>query len=470
MPFPRASSPEPLPKSGNPPTLYCESRVNAHTLRSRFLHDFMFLTTRRLFAAIFFLALFALTARNVTDPDFGWHLRTGEYIVTTHSVPEVDSFSFTAPGQPRLVHDWLTDAAMYLLYRIGGEGALILFFSLVGALAFGLLYLRCEGKPYIAAFVVLLAALAAAPFWGVRPQTLSLLFTSIFLYILDRYRRVGAGRFVLWLVPLTLLWANCHGSYALGLALIAIYLAGDLVESWLKWNGNSTRQSKDTMHLAGVLLLCLATIALNPHGLAFYLYPLQTLNSSAIQTYIQEWQSPDFHALAIQPFALMLVLTLGALAISRRRVGLVDMLLVAGFAYASLRSARQISIWVLVTAPVLSSAILEVLNELPLKRTALWARRPTRGIQLLNVLVLLVIAGAVLLRIWVVIGEQPRAEREYFPVVAVQQIQSQRFTGPIFNQYEWGGYLIWQLYPSEKVFIDGRSDLYGLDDDRVVQE
>lgn len=447
------------------------------------------MTTRRLFVGIFLLALLALTAKSATDPDFGWHLRTGEYIVTTGSIPHADFFSYTAAGHEWITHEWFSQVLMYLLYRVGGFFALVFFFAVVATLTFWLVYLRCKGQPYLAVFVVLFAALAAAPIWGVRPQTISLFLTSGFLYILDRYRREGNGRLLLWLLPLMLIWANSHGSFALGPFLILIYLVGDVAERILKWNNDSSspivkRETSSVTHsplypftsapairdLSLALVACIAIIVVNPNTIALYPYPFQTLSSRVIQTYIQEWQPPNFHDAAIQPFLWMLVVTVGALAASRKRIGLVELILFVGFTYASLRAARQISIWVLITAPILSSALLDLYDLVPWKIKFRLNEPPPRFAQILNGILLGIVALVALLRVSSAALNQAQAERNFFPVAAVEWIQQQGQRGPIFNLYDWGGYLIWKMYPSERVFIDGRSDLYGLTGDQVVTE
>lgn len=428
------------------------------------------MTTRRLFLGIFVLALFALTAKSATDPDFGWHLRTGEYIVTTAHIPHADFFSYTAAGEQWITHEWLTQVIIYLLYQTGGMFALVFFFSLVATLTFWVLYLRCEGKPYLAAFVVLFAALAAAPIWGIRPQTIALFLTGAFLYILDRYRRGGNWRILLLLLPVMLIWANAHGSFALGPVLIMIYLVGGILERFLRWNDENLPGPAKSLPLLGILLACIAVIAVNPNGFEIFPYPFQTLTSRVIQTNIQEWQPPNFHALAVQPFLWMLVTTFGALAVSRKRVGVVETILLVGFTFASLRAARQISIWVLVAAPVLAAALLDVLTLIPWKLKLDFNEHPPRPIQILNAIILVVIALVVFVRLTGTALDQDRAEREFYPVAAVEWLQQQGKRGPIFNLYDWGGYLIWKLYPAEHVFIDGRSDLYGLTGDRVVAE
>lgn len=427
------------------------------------------MSTPRLFVAVLFAALFVLSARPVTDPDFGWHLKTGEYIVTTQTIPRTDFFSFTYVGAPWVTHEWLVQVAMYLLYQAGGFGALVILFALLAAAAFGLVYLRCEGRPYVAAFVVLFAAVAAAPFWGARPQTASLLLTSAFLFVLDRYRRTNQWQVLVWLAPLMLVWANSHGSFALGAFLILVYLIGAGIEKRVRWNADNVPPPPRLLPLVLILVVCLALIAVNPNGLGLYPYPLQTLASSVIQTYIQEWQPPDLVSIAILPFALMLVLTMGALAAARRRLDFTTILLLIGFTLVSLRAARQISIWVLIAAPALASALVGWRDLLP-AWVSFQPARPTPRQRVLNTVLLVLFAWLAVARLVSVIGEQAQAERRFFPVSAVDWLEQNKVQGPIYNQYEWGGYLIWRLYPRERVFIDGRSDLYSLNGDFVVRE
>ena len=151
----------------------------------------MYLSTRRLFVLLLFIGLFAMTLRPVADPDFWWHLRSGQWIVETGAIPHTDPFSHTNLGKPWIAHEWLSEVIIYGLYRLGGLPLLIFTFGTVITIAFGLVYLRSPGKPYIAGFALLLGALATAPTWGVRPQMFSLLLGSLFLYLLDRFQETN---------------------------------------------------------------------------------------------------------------------------------------------------------------------------------------------------------------------------------------------------------------------------------------
>jgi hypothetical protein len=446
----------------------------------------MMLTPRRLFIAILFIALFVMTAREIADPDFWWHLSTGKYIVETRTVPRVDIFSGTVASQPWVAHEWLSEVFSYALFALGSFPALILTFSAIIALAFAFVYARCVGKPYIAAFALLLAALATAPTWGVRPQMISLLLMSVFLWVLDRWTGIASraaaeqspataaiasshkpllamtrSKLIWILVPLMILWVNLHSGYALGLAVIAVYLFGEIVSRLAARPSPPLTRHTPLVTLSLVFTVCLLVVPLNPNGATMYAYPFETLTSHAMQAYIQEWFSPDFHLIEFQPFAWLLLATLASLGLSGKRVPLTQTLLLIGTGYAGLRSARNIPIFALVAAPILAEHLWHII-ETRGWAAALASDTPTpRRMAILNwaILVIALLAGAA--RVGMVLANQNPTERAKFPAAAVDFLQAQHVAGTIFNSYDWGGYLIWRLYPRARVFIDGRADVYG---------
>jgi len=138
------------------------------------------LETRRIFVAVLVLGLFAMAARGVADPDVWWHLRTGQLIIQNHQVFHADPYSFTRAGQPWINHEWLSEVAMYGVYRLAGWGGLIVGFSVIIAVSSLLVYLRSPGQPYVAGIFTIWGAAASAPIWGVRPQMFSLLLPASF--------------------------------------------------------------------------------------------------------------------------------------------------------------------------------------------------------------------------------------------------------------------------------------------------
>jgi hypothetical protein len=413
---------------------------------------------KRMFAGILFLGIFILAARNITDPDFWWHLRTGQYILDTHSVPRADPFSFTRLGHPWIAHEWLSEVLIYSIYRVASWGGLIVVFAAVPSLTFIFLYLRCAGRPYVAGLLVLWAAFVCRPTWGVRPQTMSVLLASLLLWMLERPNLTR--RTLMWVVPLTLLWANLHAGYSLGIALLVLFLLGGWLDSIFGFTGWSEVRA-ETRWLFLTLLLSLAVVVFNPNGWRLYGYPFATLHSTTMQKDIAEWFSPDFHRGEYLPLAAMLVAAVAFPYLSRQRMRPRTMLLVCVSAYAALQSVRLIPIFALIAAPFLTEHAEAFLQSLkwsigPRKSRSLNASRLARHGAI--AIGLIVLAS---LQLRQIIKRQPAAEAAAFPEAAVSFLHDHHQPGPLFNDYDWGGYLIWHLYPGDRVFIDGRADLYG---------
>src|SRR5260370_5860507 len=409
------------------------------------------LRTGHIFLAVLFLGLFAMAARNVSDPDLWWHLQSGQLIAERRSVHQDDPFSFTRAGQPWVAHEWLTELLLYELRRAAGWGGLIVVFAAILCAAFFLLYLRCGPNPYAAGVATLCGAWATMPVWGVRPQVLSLLLTSLWLLILERSER--NPKVLWWTLPLTLLWVNLHAGFALGLALSALFLARELIEHAL---GRSQQYSPRLRTAAFILLPDLLIVPLHPNGIRLFSSPLETLPSTAMQSYIAEWASPNFHHAEYWPFLLVVLGTFAVLSWSRSQVRPRDVLLLVVGLSAGLSSIRMMPVFVLIAVPL----ICQRLRDWPASRSHP-LRPPPASPDILNAVIVLAMAIFAAVHVFQVIQRQPRAETQHFPAGAVAFLQSHSPSGRIFNHYDWGGYLIYRLYPSTPVFIDGRADLYG---------
>ena len=422
---------------------------------------FTWLHTERLMTAVLIVCLFVMAVRPITDPDFWWHLRTGQLIWESKSIPRQDVFSYTVAGQPWITHEWLTEVILYAVYAFVGQGGLILLFAGIIAVAFVLSYLQCEGRPYLASFVVVLAAISSAVTWGVRPQMLSLLLSAVFLYVLQ-FSSKDSSRCLWLLPPLMVLWANLHGSFFLGAVYPAAYTVGATLEHVFARGEGAKPDWKDIRRLAVVTILTAAAPILNPNGIRLLLYPFGTLKSAAMQQYIMEWFSPDFHLAQFLPFALFVLILLATLSLSRSRPTTTDLIFMIGFGYASLRSARQIPFFVLTTTPMVTSQLLHVWRDSGLPNLSATRMRPRgRAFLAANWAILAVLlAGAAALAGHALVGNAA-AQRDAFPVAAVDFLEASETSGNIYNLYHWGGYLIWRLYPERKVFIDGRADVYG---------
>lgn len=422
------------------------------------------MTIRRLFTALFFLALFAMGVRETLDPDMWWHLRTGEFILL-NGIPEYDLFSFTVPDHAWVTHEWLSQVVMWLAYQMGGFPGLIVGTAVLVVLTFGLVYACCDGRPYLAAFIVLLAAITSAIVWGARPQMFNLLLTAVFIYIVERVKDGRLPRWTFWLLPVAMLfWANFHSGYLLGVVLLGTYAVGESAQRWLNKTDNRTLPWSVIGQLFIVTILCFLVAVINPSGTELWIYPFLTLGSSAMQAYIQEWHSPDFHATFFWPFAAMLALGVLGFIGSNRRVTATDLLLFLGTGAAGLLSARHIPLFALVAAPILARHCLSALagsKLYPVLSGEMPDPPPSPIFSVLNWLVLVVAVLAVLGWTVTKISQNETAVAANFPVAAVDFLEANGLAEVRgYNSYNWGGYLIWRGLP---VFVDGRADVYGDD-------
>lgn len=412
------------------------------------------LTFRRVFPIVLLAMVFVLAVRQSVsiDPDLWWHLKAGQQIIDTRSIPHTDDYSFTKQGSEWVAHEWLSEVLMEGIYRLSGLVGLVTIFSLIIVIALWLTYRRCEGRPYAAGIAILLAAAASSPLFGIRPQMLTLLLASIYIVLLERFDPKEGSRRLWWLVPLMLLWVNLHAGFALGLALIGLYIVRAVLDG--EWSY--------VRPLLIILIICTAVVPLNPNGFRMFSYPYETLTSESMAAFIQEWHSPNFHQTTYLPLAILLLSTFAAMAFSPVRARLGEIFLVLITAFGALRSARHIPIFALFAAPVLAKHLWAIAKDRGWDTSLMGPETRPTGIKLLiNIVLLLAPLALGVSRIWHFASNQRSYEKLRNPVAAVEFFKSQRLPGPIYNRYGWGGYLIYHLYPDYRVYIDGRADVYG---------
>ena len=157
---------------------------------------------KRVFEVYVFALTFLLASRPLSDGDFWFHLKTGEYILNTGLIPKQELFSFTSFGSPWIAHGWLSGLIFYVMYSKTGFYPLMALFALLTTLAFWIVFKRSHGHLLIRAGGALVATWAAMPNLGVRPRVFTLLFASIFLFILADYVKKGTGRLCLVARPI----------------------------------------------------------------------------------------------------------------------------------------------------------------------------------------------------------------------------------------------------------------------------
>jgi hypothetical protein len=409
-----------------------------------------------------------MAVRVTVDTDTWWHLRAGSWMLEKGEILRTDPFSLTKQGEPWIYPGWLAQVILYGVFHTIGFAGLNLLTAIMVVIAFAFIWPLLDAPPLMRAFVLILAATVSAVYWSARPQIFSFTLSAIFLWSLSHAAN-GQLRQLWILPPLMALWSNLHGGFAIGFLLIGAYLLGELVEFVLdvrlrpQSNAEPARDRKDKIRRLVIIgLACAVAVTINPHGPQMLLYPFKTVSVGVLQEYIEEWQSPNFHRLEVLPFLGMLMITVVVLALSRTRKRAVDLLLLIGFASLSLLAARNIATFALVAAPVLaiqSNAVLKPLLEKQARRPDF----PEPIARRINIILFVILALVALIKVAIPLRDQVNRDAiaGQVPVEAVAYLHEHPELGPLFNSYNWGGYVIWALYPDHLSFVDGRTDLFG---------
>jgi hypothetical protein len=431
------------------------------------------------------LAAFAfgpLTSRLLEDAGTGWHILDGERILNAHAITRTDPFSSTMGGHPWYAWEWLYDLIVGAIHAAAGLNGVVLFTAVVIAFAFALTFQRARERGTsvpVAVLLLVLAVFASAIHFFARPHVLSWVFAIIWFEILDRSESSGDVRPLYWLPVLTLLWVNVHGGFLLGFALLGIYFVAACI-GWAKAKVEREPAGRWVKSLAITTGVCaLATFA-NPYGYHLHAHIYQYLSDRFLMNHIQEFRSPDFHGMAQQCFAILLLITLVALATVHGKLRASHLLVIVFAAYSGLYAARNIPIssilLVLLVGPVLSKAAVGLVTNPRVDSTVRrWASRTVSFDLRMSVRdklarghlwpILFIVLGTVASLHAGRIGSYRLMDAHFsaprFPVQAVTLIQEKGIHEPIFAPDYWGGYLLYRLYPDNKVIIDDRHDLYG---------
>ncbi|MDR3574768.1 MAG: hypothetical protein P4L50_12960 [Anaerolineaceae bacterium] len=430
---------------------------------------------QRLIFVVTLLLIFIMAARTAVDSDMWWHLRAGEISWTTMK-PVLDGvFSYTRTGQYWLNHSWLSEVIMFLLYKWGGSLALSGMVAVLAVLSAAFVYFQMEGSNFLKAFVMVLSSLVVALVWAPRPEMVSLAFMAVVGYLLYLFK--WKERNFLWLLPLIfILWANLHGGYALGLILIGMMVAGEILNHILGFNDGETLSWKNIGWLVLWSVIAVLALIINPNGIRIWLAPFQTVGVNALQHYVQEWASPDFHDIGQQPFLWLLFLLIASIGLSGRRLDATDLLTVICFGYLAFVARRNFGPFALATAPVISRHLGKALStwwarinipgstvsKIMLKIESANNGANFRFQKVINLGLVAFLAFIAFSKLYIVnlpVFTDQIMETTY-PVQAVDWVEAHHPQGNMLSEYNWGGYLSWfaRDYP---VFVDGRTDLFG---------
>jgi hypothetical protein len=412
------------------------------------------------------IANFAL--QPLTEPDFGWHLRTGLDLLNHGlALPQADPYSHTMPDWPWVEHAWLTDALMAAIYSgFGALGVIILFAAITVTawlLAAGLASEDITFRWLACAF----SLWVALPYLGARTQLVTLLGLAVLSWMLKRWQD-GRPSIRWWIPPLFLVWANFHGGFVAGLLVLGLVLSTTMIVRGLsarrimfsgRWD-ERLLSGKDLQRLAVVAVLSACITLVNPYGWRLHAEIVGSLSNRFMLETLQEWQPLSMTGVAGRRYVLYLAVLGAGMALWYRKVEPVRWALGGVFLAFSFRHMRNIPFFLLFSLPFCADVLAGAYDRIcrrwfvdagTLKRAGLAAAVLTGGV--------LWWLGSEHVERVMLSGTRPAEffRTTSYPIEAVEWIRghSDQAGERLYNDYAYGGFLLWWL-PDAKIFIDGR--------------
>jgi hypothetical protein len=425
---------------------------------SRYLPDFA-----GAFCLVTFLVSLALKRDDIfSDGDPFWHIKVGSVMLEKQGLIDSDIFSHTAFGTPWTAHEWLSEIIMAGIHKVAGLEGILCFFLLIAALSFWLLFKITEkyANQWVTLGCVALALTFSQGHLAARPHLFTWLFMVVTLAILT-----SGGKRLYWLPVIMVIWANLHGGFILGLVLQMIFIFGSVLENYLsvktQWH-ETLRQQKLP---AVVLLISILAVGLNPFGYELLAFPFQ-VSKGVFSVMINEWNAPNMQNMWY--FRLYLVALVLLISLAKSSVTWTERLLIVFFLNAALTHMRHVSLMLIALTPFLARMVnnhfdkwrhKQIAHE---KSTQLQLSAKSGPLVTIAIALVLTFSGSIDHRSLRFLTPQKmlNVETEQLKQL-VSYLDNNLPAGKMFNEYSLGGYLLYALTPTPKVFIDGRADMYG---------
>jgi hypothetical protein len=388
----------------------------------------------------------------VDDPDIWWHLRTGEWIIQNHAIPRVDVFSYTGMGRPWVAYSWLFEVVLYLFTMRWDLIGIVIYKTVMCLAVTAALFhlLRGITGSFWSAFGLTLAGVATmARILSPRPGMLTILFFVVILDILIRAQRTGKTA-ALWILPLLFaVWANWHVQFVYGLFVLALFCAEAWANRMFKLRADESAIAPARLSI--ILLVSAAATFLNPFGIGVYRVLWDFSRQPELAKLVQETRAMDFKHWINQLVVVLASCALVALFRARPFRPLFAILLLWA-AVSAFRVERDVWVLVTISCIVIAAAIAKPQEQevAPLPREYQYATG-------LAIAVLMFIGVQVI---------APNSKQllarlaRVLPMGSVAYIHEHHPAGPIFNDFNWGGFLIYAV-PDMPVSIDGRTNIHG---------
>jgi len=442
-------------------------------------------------AVAFLFGLIALAANiEIKDIDLWLHLAVGKYIVTNFSIPKVDILSCTFLNAPWVNHEWLFQTIVYSVYNAAGFDGLVSLKVCVVFLTFVLLlFLGYTREFHIGPIVILLLVLLVYQLrLTLRPDIFSIIFFILYATI------PISKRWTLWVIALIqIVWTNMHGFFVLGPFIILISLAGEWAKRHIalpfEWNKIGCLSDEEYKGLKQILFISVLACFVNPHFVKGVMYPLGVLfsiggESKIFFQHIQELQRPlQWGTLfSLQPFfhyKLLILVSFFGFVFNRRKIDISALAMWLIFLCFSLFAIRNIVFFAVAAyfAFLANFRHISIREFLPAQfRNVKFRLACSVALKVFLIAWIANYANQLLLRGYYDFDKFER-KSEYsgvsqrnFPHKAADFLVDNKVKGNFFNDFNSGAYLLGRTFPDIKVFIDGRTEVYGADHFKLYRE
>jgi hypothetical protein len=403
------------------------------------------------------------------DGDLGRHLTLGGYILQSGNIPTADIFSQTMTGQPLSPHEWLAAVIFRLCYNAMGFSGVVLFSAGLLASVFWLIsyrVYRCSRSTIIAVILVVLGIAGSRIHWLARPHIFTYLFLFLWLELLQQQTRY----IFKWMLTsgLMLLWVNTHGAFITGMVVLGILIAGAILDG-IHWKDRRKAVRLVLQYLV-LLLTSLGISLINPSGVEIWRTIAGFLGSRYLVTHTAEYMRPVLSQVGVMPFTILATLGVLLVCFNWKKLPADKILLVIIFAAFGVMSGRNIPLYILAALPVMAEAAALLWPGLRGRLDRDFTEEPAepdrrtisnRIIWLCGIIFCCTVIGAACLKFIPGLAARNSYNPKKYPVQAMDWLISHPQPGNIFNDFMWGGYILYRDWPDQKVFIDGQTDFYG---------
>jgi len=440
----------------------------------RELGSLLRLRALQLFALSLLLILVATIAfqsrTTVRDPDLWWHLKTGDWIVEHHAVPYVGIFSRTAATHPWIAYSWGYEVLLSRAYAWCGLVGLAMFGVLLTvAVAFVLFWMlhRLSGRFWMSWFLAFVGSFAYLFSLMPRPVFVTMMLFTIVLTLLLEAQRTGRMRLLWWLPLIFAIWANVHIQFIYGLFAVGLFMGVNLLQRLANRFGIEPEflqaPTLPLPGLIGVLFVCFAATFIGPYTYHLYRVVAAYSNSHVPYFMIQELSAFDFKFFT--HYVLLLLTTAAFFAVGwPKKLDLFKPILLIVASVVAFRTQRDAWFLGICAATYIADLAGQGLGKSAPGDDTLAETEPAPALNLPELAGVGIFLAAML---WLTarnVGfttrDLDRAISREYPVDAVNFVRQNSLPGPLYNNLDWGGFLIWYM-PQYPVTVDGRNDVYG---------